>query len=163
LNVKYILGVYLFCSLSTSYAWSLFSPKDYDECILQNMKGVTDQTAATAVIMSCSNKFSSNTSKGCQMREMTKAELSEVSANADVSSYGNPYFSGSFYNGNSVATIDEIYVVLSAENIRPPQEYKLFLQYPVNIKSAGTAGITVQKIPTKNFSWSIKSIKTCSK
>ena len=39
------------------FSWSLFGPKDYNECILENMKGVTSDTAATLVNKSCREKF----------------------------------------------------------------------------------------------------------
>ncbi len=45
---------------ANAMAWTLFGPKNYDECILQNMKGVTDKTAAELIMMSCSNKFSND-------------------------------------------------------------------------------------------------------
>jgi len=32
-------------------------PSNYDECILQNMKGVTSERAATAIVGACRRKF----------------------------------------------------------------------------------------------------------
>ena len=42
---------------SSSHAWSVFGPKDYDECILENMKGVNTDVGARLVSESCSEKF----------------------------------------------------------------------------------------------------------
>lgn len=44
----------IFCALplivSTNVmAWSLFGPKTYEECILENMKGVSSDTTANEV------------------------------------------------------------------------------------------------------------------
>ena len=38
-------------------AWTAFAPKDYDECILENMKGVTSDVGARLVNNSCHEKF----------------------------------------------------------------------------------------------------------
>ena len=52
----------IFCALalivSTNVmAWSLFGPKTYEECILENMKGVSSDTAANEVKAACYLKF----------------------------------------------------------------------------------------------------------
>ena len=162
--MKYLMIIFLSLSFHNTYAWTLFGPRTLEDCILQNMKGVTSDDAAKQIRAACMMKFSDNEpTKKCKMREMTTAEAANVTGNASVSNYGNPYFSGSFYNGNSVATVDEINVIFRADNIKTPQEYKLYLQYPISPKSSNTAGTTVQLSPTKNFEWAIRSLKTCSK
>jgi hypothetical protein len=157
--LKYFIFFLLFISTAVN-AWSIFAPKTYEDCILENMKGVTSDTAAKEIRFACANKTYEEKPKVCNLRELTGAEASNVTGNASVSS--SPYFSGSFYNGNSTITIDEIIVGLRAENINPPQDYKLFLSFPIEPKSSKTAGITVQMQPTKNFEWKFRSIKTCS-
>ena len=162
--MKFIFFIVLFLNISSASAWTLFGPRTLEDCILQNMKGVTSDDAAKQIQVACMIKFSDNEpTKKCKMREMTAAEAANITGNSSVSNYGNPYFSGSFYNGNSVATVDEINVMFKADNIKPPQEYKLYLQYPIAPKSSGTAGSTVQLAPTKNFEWIFKSLKTCAK
>ena len=42
---------------SESSAQGFFGPKDYDDCILQNMRGVTSDTAAGLVHRACLSKF----------------------------------------------------------------------------------------------------------
>ena len=42
---------------SETSAQGFFGPKDYDDCILQNMRGVTSDTAAGLVHRSCLAKF----------------------------------------------------------------------------------------------------------
>lgn len=50
--------VLLLLVVSTScFAWSLFGPKNYDECILENMKNVNNDIAAREVKKSCRMKF----------------------------------------------------------------------------------------------------------
>jgi len=46
-------------SAGVSYA-GLFGPSNYDECILERMKGVTSDLAARAIVGACAAKFSSN-------------------------------------------------------------------------------------------------------
>jgi hypothetical protein len=56
--MKIFLKVLLLMFVSSScFAWSVFGPKDYDECILENMKGVNNDIAAHAVKKSCREKF----------------------------------------------------------------------------------------------------------
>ena len=35
----------------------LLGPSNYDECILENMKGIGDRTAASAIVLACRSKF----------------------------------------------------------------------------------------------------------
>ena len=145
-------------------AWSLFGPRTLEDCILENMKGVTSDDAAKQIQFACYSKFSEiEAPKKCKMREMTSQESGNITGNSSITNIGYPYFSGNFYNGNSVATVDEIVVGFRADNIKPAQEYALYLSSPISPKSSSTAGIRVQAIPTKNFEWIFKSLKTCSK
>jgi len=160
--MKFIFLIFLFFNFNNVSAWTLFGPRSLEDCILENMKGVTSDDAAKQIQYACMMKFSDNEpTKKCKMREMTAAEAANVTGNASISR--TPYFSGSFYNGNSVATIDEIVVIFKADNIKPPQEYKLFLSSPIAPKSSNTAGTTVQLFPTKNFEWNFMSLKTCAR
>jgi hypothetical protein len=43
-----------------SNAWSLFGPKNFEDCVLSGMKGVTGDFAAKAVYKSCRDKFPNN-------------------------------------------------------------------------------------------------------
>src|SRR5690242_16083174 len=45
------------CVFSTEAASGWFGPSNYDECILDGMKGVTSDVAAKAIIYACRNKF----------------------------------------------------------------------------------------------------------
>jgi len=151
-------------SLSVCNAWTLFGPRTVEDCILENMKGVTSDDAAKQIQFACYSKFSDyEAPKKCNMRDMTPSEMSNVQGTGSIIDMGKAYFSGKFYNGNSIATVDEINVLVLADNIKPAQEYKLYMQFPIQPKSSLDAGISVQTLPTKNFGWFIKSIKTCSK
>lgn len=43
--------------VTATHAASLFGPSDYDECILENMKGVTSDRAAMLIHRSCARRF----------------------------------------------------------------------------------------------------------
>lgn len=55
-----LVGVVFVCSAIYSpilNAWSLFGPKNFEDCVLAGMKGVTSDYAAKAVYKSCMDKF----------------------------------------------------------------------------------------------------------
>jgi hypothetical protein len=53
-----ILSLILLLMVSTScFSWTVFGPKNYDECILENMKGVDTDVGARLVNNSCREKF----------------------------------------------------------------------------------------------------------
>lgn len=161
---KISLGILLLISLNISYAWSLFGPSNYEECILQNMKGTTSDVAAELIADACTDKFySAPKVKKCKTREMTTKEIRNIDANGSISQLSTPYFSVNIYNGNPEITIEELTVIVMGANIASPQEYKLYISSPINPKTSGTAGVGVQNMPGKKFSWSIVSAKTCAK
>jgi len=147
---------------SAAHAWSLFGPKNFDDCILENMKGVTSDQAASTIYGSCAAKFPTEEKK-CKLRNLTKSEKSNIRGSAKVTDIGKPYFSADFYNGNSEITINAATVTISAPNIKPSQQYDLYFSYPISPRSSGSAGISIQRLPTPDkWSWDV-SIKTCSK
>jgi len=58
--MKKLIGLILFLISANIYAWNVFGPKDYDECILENMKGVNSDVGARLVNKSCHEKFREN-------------------------------------------------------------------------------------------------------
>jgi len=53
-----ILSLILLLLVSSNvFAFSLFGPKNYDECILENMKDINSDVAASAVKRACHMKF----------------------------------------------------------------------------------------------------------
>ena len=46
----------IFISISAN-AWNPFGPNNFDDCIIQNMKGVTSDAAAASIRLSCQQKF----------------------------------------------------------------------------------------------------------
>ncbi len=161
---KLLIGVLLIVSVIGAYVWNPLGPNSYEECILKNMKGITSDVAAKEIASACDDKFNPMPEvKKCKTREMTSEEAQKVAGNATITDIGKPYFSGSFYNGNSLVTVEELTVLVSGENISMPQKYNLYMTNPIKPNASGTAGISIQNMPGKNFGWNIVSIKTCSK
>ena len=140
-------------------AWSIFGPKNFDECILENMKGVTSDIAAKAIGDSCYTKFPEIIN--CKTVEVINPrDLYKITGTAEVGSYA--YFQARLYNGLDKA-IAEITFTISGEKINPPQQYKLYPSppNPLQPKSAGNFGTSIQSVPGKNFKWDITSVKVC--
>lgn len=47
----------IFFLANTANAWTLFGPKNFEDCVLGNMKGVSSDTAAGAIRSACRKKF----------------------------------------------------------------------------------------------------------
>ena len=54
---RLLVFIVLSTVINFSYAWSLFGPANYDECILENIKGVSDDFGVKVITRACSNKF----------------------------------------------------------------------------------------------------------
>jgi hypothetical protein len=62
LEKMYTLAIRILISVisvfsTNAHSWSPFGPNNFDDCIIQNMKGVTSNTAAAAIRMACRQKF----------------------------------------------------------------------------------------------------------
>jgi hypothetical protein len=42
---------------TSTYSFNLFGPKNFDECVLENMKNAKTEQAVSVVMYSCKNKF----------------------------------------------------------------------------------------------------------
>ena len=143
-----------------SFAWSLFGPKDFDECVLQNMKGVTSDTAAQSIKLSCYSQFPQKEPEKCKTEWLQPSEFSKLPGEGRITNIGKPYFSANIYNGTG-KTLQEISVYIGGDNIKPPQEYKLYMSYPISPQASGDPGVSIQAFPGKNWNWNISSVKVC--
>ncbi|WGS85828.1 hypothetical protein [Methylomonas sp. UP202] len=64
----YILLMALTIFPVQAQAWSIFEPKSYHDCILENMKGVTSDKAAIFIRSSCREKFPQTEAEKMQER-----------------------------------------------------------------------------------------------
>ena len=157
----------LSCLLAQSAnAWSPFGPKTYAECILENMKGISNDTAAEQVKMACMAKFgvlnfspTAGPSTECVIRELTKDESKLVSG--DVGWFGRE-LRVNFYNGNKDIRVSGAKIAIRAKNIEPEQEYTLRIEWPIRPLSSGLATAMIQTTPDKaSFFAELTSLQTC--
>lgn len=65
----------LYFSATNCYSWSIFEPKTYEECILENMKGINGDVAAQLVARSCKTKFEENNKLNSLKHKWTKVAV----------------------------------------------------------------------------------------
>ena len=103
-----------------AHAVSIWGPKNFDECILENMKGVTSDTAANAIYASCSNKFTSdsNTAPLCRDISTGYRNLSMRVSFADSGA-----LSLSLYNGFETENVVRVTLEFIEEKTRAATKY----------------------------------------
>ena len=95
--------------------FGLFGPSDYDECILEGMKGVTSDLAAQAIVISCRAKFPEEIKKNRNSgKKLTADELAKVQLN-DGKWLSDDYIDEFIYNGNDFG-IKNVLVAYSLNN-----------------------------------------------
>ena len=85
---KIILLVFLMVS-NSCFAWSLFGPKNFDECISEKLKGVSSDMAARIIYGVCDDKFN-NGNKDKKLNDCLLENIKGVSSDmAARIIYGN--------------------------------------------------------------------------
>ena len=54
---KTLFIIFSLSFFSNVQAWTLFGPKNYDDCVLDNVKSAQNQQAVSAIKEACSKKF----------------------------------------------------------------------------------------------------------
>ena len=147
--------LFLMVVSNSCFAWSLLEPKDFDECILENMKGVTSDVAAHQIRKSCRSKFPYPNEKisECTLQEFTSSEMAKLQATGNVN-YG--YFKGNVYNG-SQKTIREILVIYKTSSKSESVEYKIS---DLNIKPSTSGNFSSPVHDKSIFEWTF-IVKGC--
>lgn len=138
-TILHIIVAILFLPIYTSAGF--FGPSNYDECVLENMKGVTSDQAARAIQVACRKKFPVEKEDLRKYENITKEQRKNISGKAGIE-YGN-YFGGHLYNGNSDLTIKQVTIVVETEI---GGEMK---------KNEYIVDIEIKPLQTKNFGVSI--------
>lgn len=91
-------------------------PKDYDDCILINMRGVDSDAGARQIRDSCRKKHPVGSEYKHLERDLNDIEISGITGTAGLSKsyradlgYSNKYV-GSLYNGNKSVTITTVLI-----------------------------------------------------
>lgn len=84
-------------------------PSNYDDCILQNMRGAHTKLGEAQITLACEDKFSVDKSR--KRKKLSAAELAKLTGRAALD-YGDHY-SGTIYNGNSNLKITKVSIQLT--------------------------------------------------
>jgi hypothetical protein len=87
---KFFLFLFIYSLTINAFAWNPFKKQTYEECILENMKGVTSDDAARQIRYACISKTSNSVaeSKKCSTRFLTATEEILVTPYASIESHG---------------------------------------------------------------------------
>lgn len=156
--IKYCL-IIIACIYPSVSIGGWLGPSNYDECILESMKGVTSDAAAGAIVRSCRAKFSE---KPTSESEVPADVISQLDGRAGMTNYG--WFTGTIYNGNNEWTITQLTIVLvpktkekSADRTLRAKEYNVNINAPpltntkLNVEADGGG--------SSSFDWNIKSAR----
>ena len=170
MNMKKLITTTFFSLLLVGFAetssaqWRFFGPSDYDECILDGMKGVTSDLAARAIIVSCRGKFPSKTNttrSGGQ--NLTSNELSNVKNTGR--SWSNYFSSATFdiYNGNDFGISNVLVVVAITNESEDPRFYEYDIGNScIGRKSSSSKSVDTFRKPTDSaWTFRILSAKKC--
>lgn len=116
---KLILMILLAIVSSSTVAGWFGGPKNYNECILENMKGVTNDIAAEAIRNSCRVEFAPKVPESV---DLPQSVLAKVSGNADKSSYG--YFSGTIANNDDAWTVTSLTIRITEKATKQYKDYE---------------------------------------
>jgi hypothetical protein len=130
------------------------SPKDYDDCILRNMKGVDSDLGASQIQASCRKKFPEGSEYRLKERDLEPIEILSLDGRAGLR-YGNRY-SGNIYNGNKNTTITSVTVKVTAKSgeKESSREYKVDVKIlPLTTSDFGFDIVVGEK--GSDYSWGI--------
>lgn len=154
-------------------AWSLFGPSNYDDCVLENVKGAQSQQAVIAIKRSCSEKFKKKNE--IKEQELPDQVLQNLEGRAGFhefetqSAFGgreikqSNEFSGSILNSNAAYAVTKIVVRITDNNSKKYNDYssELFVVGVNNEKLSGVSPhitgkfhITTIESP-EDMSWSL--------
>jgi hypothetical protein len=135
-------------------------PNNFDECILENTKGVNDKTAAELIYMSCKNKFPEKIEKNtCNLIEFQESQKSKIKFSIPTIS-DSKFLNIYFYNGNEELDVREIAASIIYSDEQRKYNFSLKVVPPL---SAGSGGAFLSEIPKSDWSVKINSVKGCKK
>ena len=139
-----LFGVYIatvVLALPLAGCDEFLGPRTYDDCILKNLRGVTNNSVAAQIKISCREKFPEKVVPQAKSRELAPWELAAITGRAGVS-YGNRY-GGTLYNGNKEITVTQVQIrVGTKEGGR--EAIRVYI-----------ADITIPPLTAKDFSFDI--------
>ena len=144
-----------------AFAWNPFKKQTYDECILENMKGVTSDNAAREIRYACLNKTSDSVadSKKCSTRFLTADEATLVTPVAYELSDGDSYMKLNVHNNNKNIAVTGFKVFIKDLKTNKTLTYKV--SYPTIEPLKTSPQILVEILyPPKKYQWNIYEVTT---
>lgn len=134
-----------------------FGPDNYDECILEGMKGVTSDLAAAEIRQACRRKFNQKSSLPERVKVPDEV-LANLSGTGGMNGFGG--FSGEIYNGNSDWVINKVTIrLVAADNgsIGPGGAKHIDFQETILVGPLKTERFTVRtsSLPASDINWYI--------
>lgn len=109
---KYLLVISFGLCSQLCYA-GIFGPSNFDDCVLDSMKGVTSDVAARSIYQSCRQKFPEKQVKN-NARNLSDRELSMLTGRGGPAQVGN-YFSVNLLNGNKDLTVSAVTLAVTTK------------------------------------------------
>lgn len=155
--IKYCL-IIIICIYPSVSLGGWFGPSNYDECVLESMKGVTSDLAARLIVISCQNKFLEQIPNDYYDSEVPANVVGQLNGRAGMTDYG--YFKGNIYNGNKDWTITQITVVLVPKTKdKSPDPAHRAKEYNVNLSVSPLTNddfiVSTDSGGSSEFDWSI--------
>lgn len=148
----------MLCGLPQQACAGFFGPSNFDECILDNMKGVTSDLAARAIYRSCLEKFP-KTAEVCTDFALTSDQMNHLKGTAHFS-YGS--FFVDLYNGNPDVSLTNIQITIKD---LVTQESRVYQESPSPIKPLAQYSLnffaSVANTENGQWSWSVLSARGC--
>lgn|SRR5574337_1024859 len=136
----------------------IFGPGSYDDCILENMKGVTNEIAAKAIIQSCRKQFPSDKQYIKKSRQLSPYETIKLSGSAGP--MASPLFGGNYeaiiYNGNDAITVTKIEVAIQTSIYGKTSIYRYSANTTINpLQTASVIFSILKGDMNAEYSWQI--------
>ncbi|QWD31214.1 hypothetical protein G6681_05585 [Polynucleobacter paneuropaeus] len=153
---KYIY-IALFGFLIESAHAGIFGPSNFDDCVLESMKGVTSDVAARTIYQSCRQKFPEK-----QVKRNTKAlEPWELSSLEGRGKDLGDYFSADILNTNKGITVTQITISVTRKS--GGKEFTNFYDKDVDIAPNTTSNVFIKILDgdagSKFIKWNISAAK----
>ena len=98
--------------------------RNFDDCILESMKGVSSDFAAETIARSCRKKFPPQVAKECEKNNLKLEELKRIKGIGGYTSTGSSYLQLWFHNQNDFAVYELAAAVWSKiEKAKVEKEY----------------------------------------
>lgn len=141
-----------------------FGPSNYNECILDNVRGVVNNTAALVVEHACREKFPKFDWSNVRFDDEALKPESLKNLNAtDGSVDSSGIFSVTIYNGNADLAITSMTLLINPgrdREIKNSQQYKVVTLIPPLTAKEISLRVVVQ--PSQDFLWGIAEARGIS-